>query len=230
MAYSCENHPKFDLAQIGADLKPGCSRRLPPHRVSWTATKKVEVGYARVTFSYWAQGTVTRHGDEIRVALSEGVTETRLGYSTGKNVMFRRSKHVLRLAEAPSAIGGTREWLVCRCCERKVRALYYKPQNGFQCRHCNRLKHQSTLTYKTQRRMKREAELHRMLGGSGNHREQAPLDRPRYMRRKRHEALRFEYVTTAIELDVIRRRREQRRIRAVLRSHPGLLARLGYHA
>lgn len=141
----------------------------------------------------WTSAAYSRAGDTVRVAVSESATDRTV----------RRSSHELRLIEAPNVVGGKRLWFACPGCAQKARALYYKPNlMGFRCRTCGNLKHQSTVTFKTQRQEARLREISREMGGPGNVFTPLPLGRPRYMRKAREAALRAEHARLRMDLGI----------------------------
>lgn len=188
----CEDHLTLDLARL--DLRPGATRRLPRQRASdleWVPWPFG--GYVHDYVGRWTSAAYSRVGDAIRVSVSES--------SDARTV--ERSTHVLALIEAPNVVGGMRLWFACPGCIQKARVLYYKPAVGaFRCRTCGGLKHQSTVTFKTQRMQGRLAEISREMGGPGGIYAPLPEERPRYMRKAREAALRAEHARLRADLGI----------------------------
>lgn len=123
----------------------------------------------------WASAIVTRTADGLRISIS----------ASSKTRTVERSVHHVEIVETPNTIAGTRLWFRCPCCARNVRTVHFR-HNAVRCRTCSDLKHRSTVTFKTQRWQKRQAEILSLLGGQLG-------ERPRYMRRKRYADLLLEH-------------------------------------
>lgn len=186
MTRVCEDHLTLDLARL--DLRPGAMRRLPRVHLSWFEYQRNPRGYGydNVRLTKWVSAAYASTGDGVRVALSE----------SAPNRTVRRTTHHVTLIESPNVIGGTRQWFACPDCARKARKLYYR-RDAFRCQPCARVKHRSTVTFKTQRQSDRVGEIESEFGA-------APFEplgpRPRYMRRKREADLRSEYVRLRVAL------------------------------
>lgn len=184
----CEEHLSLDLARI--DLRPGATRRLPrihAHDLEWQP--HAFGGYVRGYGLRWVSAAYACNGDTVRVSVSEGA----------KDRTVHRSTHVLSLIEAPNVVGGTRTWFDCPCCRRYARVMFYRG-GSFRCRVCAGLKHRSTVTFKTQRKESRLAEISRALNGSGKIFDPLPIGRPKYMRKAREAALRAEHARLRTDL------------------------------
>lgn len=207
---TAEQFYKIDLADIGPHVDVGKTHRITWRRTGWRWVKDPRGGYRRQDFTRWIAARFTRTGkDQLQVLITSRVY---------LNVPVHRARVTLFLREKPNAVCGSRLWLTCPDCCKPVRILYWR-NHWLRCRRCSGLVHKSNVTFKTQRRMKRERDLHRILGGDGNIRTLVPLARPRYMRSQRHADLLGEYFVLNRQLSDLRHVR-------ILRAAGSLFRRL----
>lgn len=215
MTWAAEDYFRIDLADVGHQIAPGKTHCMTWRRLGWQWVRDPRGGLRRQDFTRWVSARlIRRKHDRLSVLLTSRMEPDRPP---------RRLSITVLLSERENAVGLTRTWLRCPDCGRPVRVLYHLLR--LQCRRCAGIKNRSAITFKTQRMMARERELHLLLGGNGDHRTPVPDERPRYMHRRRHAALLAKYVVTSVPLNVIRRRRLIRTSNAIWRKL-GVLRRL----
>lgn len=216
MTWAAEDYFHIDLAEIGSQIETGKTHCMTWRRPGWRWVRDPRGGVRRQDFTRWVSARlIRRKHDRLSVLLTSRMDPDRPPGRIRINVA---------LSERENSVALTRTWMKCPDCTRPVRILYWA--RYLQCRRCAGIKNRSAITFKTQRMMARESELHRMLGGDGNHRSAPPDERPRYMHRKRHAALLLEYCSTHLLLEHIRHRRMIRTSNAIWRKM-GMRHRIG---
>lgn len=102
----------------------------------------------------------SRTGDETgRIGVSTSATSMLLNYSLNGTPVEQR----LPILTTPCHFGGTRPWLACPCCHRRVAVVYLR-DGGFRCRQCNRVAYSSQSEDAIGRAWRKQAKLEARLG------------------------------------------------------------------
>ena len=107
-----------------------------------------------------------------------------MGYTAGRDAVtvFAGDTHqLLPVLRTACNYGGSRCWLGCPACGRRVAILYWRSEQGFGCRGCHQVAYSTQAIGWLDRAMPRQVKVERRLGEG--------CSRPRAMHRRTYERL-----------------------------------------
>lgn len=110
-----------------------------------------------------------RRGESVTSSISYRTTGTLEGRASALELDYSRKgapvKQHLPLEWTPCNYGGSRPWLLCPGCSRRVAILYGAP---FYCRHCHDLAYESSRESASDRGIRKAQAIRERLRGSAN--------------------------------------------------------------